>query len=168
MIRGQETIKGAFLSVNKHKLPDVPDTIDDRVYYANNLSTQSRDCYSNDTSTILKKLFFSILLISTLFFLIDFFNMYGKIKSDNEIERDKCMKEYEANGCYNVTIDDGPQLNEFCTNKMKCIESHTIFLHIIVIKIIKNIFEHTFGNVGIVHIILFIVSMVFVVKHLSQ
>ena len=57
--------------------------------------------------------------------------MYGKIKSDNEIERDKCMKEYEANGCYNVTIDDGPQLNEFCTNKMKCIESHTIFLHII-------------------------------------
>ena len=72
MIRGQETIKGAFLSVNKHKLPDVPDTIDDRVYYANNLSTQSRDCYSNDTSTILKKLFFCILLISTLFFLIDF------------------------------------------------------------------------------------------------
>jgi hypothetical protein len=46
-----------------------------------------------------------------------------------------------------VIAEDGPTLNNFCQEKLKCINLHYnyVFLHRVVIKMIKGIFADVFN-----------------------
>ena len=166
IVKGQETIKGAFLSVNKNKLPNVPDTIDDRVYYATNENMRHNEYYTNDNSLTIRKISLWIFAIFVVFVLVDFYNMYSREKFEKQIERQKCLDKYQANKCDEITINDGPFINEVCTNAQKCIKANTVFFHVIFIKYIKDILTTSFSNVGIIYILLCVITMFFVLKHL--
>ena len=96
--------------------------------------------------------------------LVDFINMYKRVKKENEIERENCLKEYNANNCKNTSIDDGPIRNNFCLEKSKCISQHTVYFHIVLIHYIRSIFQNSFKNISLINVILFIISMVFIIK----
>ena len=94
--------------------------------------------------------------------------MYKRVKKENDIERQNCFNEYKANNCSFISVDDGPIINNFCIEKKKCISSHTVYFHIVLINYIRSIFQNSFKNLSFVNTILFILSMIFIVKSIIK
>jgi len=94
--------------------------------------------------------------------------MYIKIKSDNNLKRNQCIKEYDSNNCNKVTIEDGPIINEYCLERKKCIETYQTFFHEILINYIKSIIKYSFQNISLLNSIIFVFGMVFIIKLLNH
>jgi hypothetical protein len=64
------------------------------------------------------------------------------------IEIRQCENEYRINECDKVSFHESPILIQLCKDLNKCIESHftNVFMHRILIKMVKDIFNGIFGN----------------------
>ena len=103
-----------------------------------------------------------------LFLFIDFFKMYIKIKNENNLKRNLCIKEFNSNNCNKVSIEDGPIINDYCLEKKKCIETYQTFFHEILINYIKSIIKHSFNNISLLNSIIFIFGMILIIKLLNH
>lgn len=174
---GHEVIKGAFLSVKKDYLPNVPNSYDSTIYYASNknyLPKGSNNTYyssSHNTSSLcdtIKQIVIVLLLICVLFLVFDFYSVYKKTSNENNLEREKCLKDFNENDCANLSANDGEQLKNFCLKAKKCIEDNTVLFHVVLVKYVKTICGSLFGGMGIVQIAIFAVTMMFVVNQLMK
>ena len=103
-----------------------------------------------------------------LFIFIEFFKMYIKIKNENNLKRNLCIKEFNSNNCNKVSIEDGPIINDYCLEKKKCIETYQTFFHEILINYIKSIIKHSFQNISLLNSIIFIFGMILIIKLLNH
>ena len=152
---------------------DIPKKVDESVYYTTNNNIKGNykkfdNVNDNDSIKAIKNVLLILFFFFIFFIIVDFFNLYKKVKKENDIERQNCINEYNANNCSYISIDDGPIRNNFCIEKKKCISSHTVYFHIILIKYIRSIFQNSFKNLSLVNIILFILSMIFIVKSIIK
>ena len=155
--------------MSKTKTLNAPKVIDDRVYYTNNAIDSFQSYRKSDIDNIrfLKKVLFFVICLVLIFFVIDFLKMYYKVKRQNEIDLTQCYKEYQENECYNDTML-GPQREEYCLERKKCIETSTTYIHVVIITYFKSIISHSFSNMNLINIILFIFALVFIVKNLIK
>ena len=169
---GHEIHKGAFFAVSKNKNIEKPDFIDNKLYYINNQKDKfinNQNYYdSNEKINIFKIVYVTIFLMFILFIFIDFFKMYIKIKNENNLKRNLCIKEFNSNNCNKVSIEDGPIINEYCLEKKKCIETYQTFFHEILINYIKSIIKHSFNNISLLNSIIFIFGMILIIKLLNH
>ena len=154
-------------------MTDIPSKIDESVYYTTNNNIKGNykkfdNVNDNDSIKAIKNVLLILFFFFIFFIIVDFFNLYKKVKKENDIERQNCINEYNANNCSYISIDDGPIRNNFCIEKKKCISSHTVYFHIILIKYIRSIFQNSFKNLSFVNTILFILSMIFIVKSITK
>ena len=154
-------------------MTDIHSKIDESVYYTTNNKIKGNykifdNNNTNDSVKAIKNVLLILFFFFILFIIIDFFNIYKRVKKDNDIERQNCINEYNANNCSYTTIDDGPIRNNYCIEKKKCISSHTVYFHIVLINYIRSIFQNSFQNLSPVNIILFILSMIFIVKSIIK
>jgi cbb3-type cytochrome oxidase subunit 3 len=152
---------------------DIPKKVDESVYYTTNNNIKGNykkfdNVNDNDSIKAIKNVLLILFFFFIFFIIVDFFNLYKKVKKENDIERQNCINEYNANNCSYISIDDGPIRNNFCIEKKKCISSHTVYFHIILIKYIRSIFQNSFKNLSFVNTILFILSMIFIVKSITK
>ena len=152
---------------------DIPKKVDESVYYTTNNNIKGNykkfdNVNDNDSIKAIKNVLLILFFFFIFFIIVDFFNLYKKVKKENDIERQNCINEYNANNCSYISIDDGPIRNNFCIEKKKCISSHTVYFHIILIKYIRSIFQNSFKNLSFVNTILFILSMIFIVKSIIK
>jgi hypothetical protein len=99
-----------------------------------------------------------------VFLIYDFVIIYKNVKKDNNIERYRCMEEYKSNKCDTMKIDDGPIVNEFCMEKLKCISEHTVYFHVVLIKYIKSFFYNAFKENNYINVSLFSIVIISLVK----
>lgn len=169
---GHEIHKGAFFAVSKNKNIEKPDFIDNKLYYINNQKDKfinNQNYYdSNEKINIFKIVYLTIFLMFILFIFIDFFKMYIKIKNENNLKRNLCIKEFNSNNCNKVSIEDGPIINDYCLEKKKCIETYQTFFHEILINYIKSIIKHSFNNISLLNSIIFIFGMILIIKLLNH
>ena len=176
-INGYENIYGAFRSISKNKNPEKPQNIEPSYYYINNYEPQYKKnmnnnklYLTNDNNNInpekemIKKTIMFLFLAIIILLVIDFIKIYKQIKNEYKLEREKCQKEFDANNCNKVTIDDGDWLNDFCIDKMKCINNHFIYFHEVLIKYIKNILFTSFKGCSIYNIILVIFTILIIFR----
>ena len=152
---------------------DIPKKVDESVYYTTNNNIKGNykkfdNVNDNDSIKAIKNVLLILFFFFIFFIIVDFFNLYKKVKKENDIERQNCINEYNANNCSYISIDDGPIRNNFCIEKKKCISSHTVYFHIVLINYIRSIFQNSFKNLSLVNIILFILSMIFIVKSITK
>ena len=152
---------------------DIPKKVDESVYYTTNNNIKGNykkfdNVNDNDSIKAIKNVLLILFFFFIFFIIVDFFNLYKKVKKENDIERQNCINEYNANNCSYISIDDGPIRNNFCIEKKKCISSHTVYFHIILIKYIRSIFQNSFKNLSFVNTILFVLSMIFIVKSITK
>ena len=96
--------------------------------------------------------------------MLDFYNVYRKILKDNEIERDRCKKEYKENKCYQITIDDGPIINDYCMERKKCIRDNVVCFHEVLIRYAKNIILVTLKGSTIKNVFIFLVTVLIIFR----
>lgn len=126
-------------------------------YYDNNYNN------NNLNIDIISKILFILFCFFMVFLIYDFVIIYKNVRKDNNIERNRCMEEYKANKCEMMKVDDGPIVNEFCMEKLKCISEHTVYFHVVLIKYIKSFFYNAFkGN--IINVSLFSIVIISIVK----
>ena len=169
---GHHIVDGIFRAIKKDKEPNPPKDISPKYYYStnkdmkyfkgkNNTNNQSKEC-----STI-KKIFLLIIIFILFGLVLDFINVYRKILKDNEIERDRCKEEYKANKCSQITIDDGPILNDFCMERKKCIRDNVVCFHEVLIKYVKNIILVTFEGSHIRNVFIFLITILIIFRIIS-
>ena len=180
-------IKGAFYAINKNKTPEAPKNIDQSYYYMNN---KNPEYFINNNKNInyntnyffnqnknsanynqrqtnfdfLKKIFFILFCLLIAFLVYDFIIIYKNVKKDNNIERNRCIEEYKAGKCGEMTIDDGPIANDYCEEKSKCIHSHTVYFHVVLIKYIRSIILNCFRGSSLVNTLLISGTLVIIIK----
>ena len=118
----------------------------------------------NPEMNIIKQIIIFLFLVIILLLVIDFIKIYNKIKYENKLERERCEKEYYANNCNKMEIDEGPAINDICMEKMKCINDHNIYFHEVLIKYIKNIMFSSFKGCNIYNMILFIITILIIFR----
>ena len=64
--------------------------------------------------------------------------MYKKKTNENNLERKKCLKDFNENDCANLSANDGEQLKNFCLKTKKCIEDNTVLFHVVLVKYVKR------------------------------
>ena len=74
------------------------------------------------------------------------------------------MEEYLANKCDKMKIKDGPIVNDYCTEKLKCISDHTVYFHVVLIKYIRSIFSNIMKGNSFISILFFSVTIIFIIK----
>ena len=101
--------------------------------------------------------FFFLLII--VFILYDLF-FYIKNKTiENQIEKGFCLKvikyflnfqDYNENNCANINPSDGTYLNEFCKDRIKCLETveNNVYLTKIFGEMISEIFYSIYYKMG--------------------
>jgi lipopolysaccharide biosynthesis glycosyltransferase len=59
-----------------------------------------------------------------------------------------CIKEYRDHSCEKITFEDGPILNEFCKEKMKCInfKYNRVSFHSLLSRFIREVFLNFFAS----------------------
>ena len=165
---GYHIVEGVFKAISKDKVPNPPKDLSSKYYYStnkdykyfrgnNNRNNQSRECL------IIKRIILLILIFIIFVLVFDFFNVYRKILKDNEIERDRCKEEYKANKCNQITIDDGPIINDYCMERKKCIRDNVVCFHEVLIRYAKNIISATIkgSNIRNAFFVLFTVLIIF-------
>jgi len=141
-------------------------------YYNNNfLNQNNNNCYNDNNYNnnnlnldIISKILFILFCIFMIFLIYDFFIIYKNVKKDNNIERNRCMEEYKANKCDTMKVDDGPIVNEFCMEKLKCISEHTVYFHVVFIKYIRSFFYNAFKGNSIINISLCSIVIISIAK----
>ncbi len=115
----------------------------------NNNNNKNNGCYynncnNNDNSimNLIQKIFGILFCFIIAFLVYDFVIIYKNVKKDNNIEREKCAAEYKENNCNKMSISDGPIVNEYCTEKLKCISAHTVYFHVVLIKYIRSVISN--------------------------
>ena len=91
---------------------------------------------------LIQKIFGILFCFLIAFLVYDFVIIYKNVKKDNNIEREKCAAEYKENNCNKISISDGPIVNEYCTEKLKCISAHTVYFHVVLIKYIRSVISN--------------------------
>ena len=91
-------------------------------------------------------------------------SIYKNVKNDNNIERNRCIEEYKANKCDKMTVNDGPIVNDFCTEKLKCIQDHTVYFHVVLIKYIRSIISNSLKGNSLINISLFSITILIIIK----
>ena len=124
--------------------------------------------YGQDSNfEIIKKLILIIILFIILFLCYDFISVYKNVKKDNDIERKRCLEEYKANKCEQMTIEDGPLINEACTEKLKCITDHTVYFHVVLIKYLRSVISNMLRGSNIISISIGTITVLFIIKLLN-
>ena len=190
-VEGHEIIKGAFYAVNKNKTPE-PKNIDTSFYYMNNNKPQyyinnnknnsynnnyflndvnncwkSNNTYNNGNNTnfeLIAKVFFILFCCLIVFLIYDFVSLYKNVKKDNNIERNRCIEEYRTNKCEKMTSSEGPIINDFCTEKLKCIHDHTVYFYVVLIKYIRSIIYNCIRGNSLINISLFAITITIIIK----
>ena len=103
---------------------DIPKKVDESVYYTTNNNIKGNykkfdNVNDNDSIKAIKNVLLILFFFFIFFIIVDFFNLYKKVKKENDIERQNCINEYNANNCSYISIDDGPIRNNFCIEKKK-------------------------------------------------
>ena len=127
------------------------------------------DDYDDDYSKSIFKLFFYLLFFYIVFKIINCFGQdfaIKKIKARNEkaIDRERCMKEFEANKCDEIKIDDGPIINDICDNLRKCISDISTSNIDGIKTYINDLLENKKFFHNIIYIIMFVSFIYLVIK----
>ena len=175
-------------------MPDPPKNIDQSFYYTNNhkpeyfmknnqnmnynnnnyFYNRNNDCYyqnnnnkiylNNTNLDLFTKLFLILFFFLIAFLIYDFYTIYKNVKKDNNIERERCISEYKENKCDKMTADDGPIVNDFCTEKLKCIHDHTVYFHVVLIKYIRSVISNCLNGINLINASLFSITLLIIIK----
>ena len=174
-------------------MPDTPKNIDQSFYYMNNHKPEyfiknnqntnfnnnyyynkNNDYYYNKNNNnyngnspnldLIKKIFLILFCFIIAFLAYDFYTIYKNVKKDNGIERERCINEYKENKCDKMTSDDGPIVNDFCTEKLKCIHDHTVYFHVVLIKYIRSVISNSLRGHNLINVSLFSITLLIVFK----
>ena len=144
--------------------------------YYSSYNNKFNDCYNQnynciDTNStnmdLIRKVFFILFCFLITFLIYDFISIYKDVKKDNNIERNRCLEEYKENKCDKMTINDGPIVNDYCTEKLKCIHDHTVYFHVVLIKYIRSIISNSIRGSNLINISLFTITVLIIVKIIS-
>ena len=108
--------------------------------------------------------FYLVFKIINNFFIQDFSIKKIKARNEKAIDRERCMKEYEANKCDKIKIDDGPIINDICDNLRKCISDMGICNIDGIKTYINDLFENKKFFNNIIYIIVFVSCIYIVIK----
>ena len=179
--------------MNKNKTLEPPKNLDQSFYYMNNskpeyyinnnnkninynnyFSNQFKNnnrCHCqnynkkyNSNLDLIAKVCFILFCFLIIFLIYDFVSIYKNVKKDNNIERNRCIEEYKANKCDKMTINEGPIVNDYCTEKLKCIHDHTVYFHIVLIKYIRSIISNSVKGNSLINISLFFIAIIVIIK----
>ena len=179
--------------MNKNKTPEPPKNVDQSFYYMNNSKPEyyinnnnkninynnyfsnqynnNNNCHYQNNNNIynsnldlIAKVCFILFCFLIIFLIYDFVSIYKNVKKDNNIERNRCIEEYKANKCDKMTINDGPIVNDYCTEKLKCIHDHTVYFHIVLIKYIRSIISNSVKGNSLINISLFFIAIIVIIK----
>ena len=171
-----KNIDQSFYYMNNHKpeyfIKNNQNTNYNNNYYYNN---KNNDCYyqnnkynniygNNTNFDLIKKILLILLCFLIAFLVYDFYSIYKNVKKDNGIERERCIKEYNENKCDKMTSDDGPIVNDFCTDKLKCINDHTVYFHIVLIKYIRSVISNCLRGNSLINVSLFSITLLIIFK----
>ena len=139
--------------------------------YNNNFYSQNKNYqnynYMNENSPnndLFRKVLFILFSLLIVFLIYDFISIYKDVKKDNNIERNRCIEEFKANKCDKIKINDGPIVNDFCTEKLKCIHEHTVYFHVVFIKYITSIISNSLRGNNLINISLFIITLLIIIR----
>ena len=121
-------------------------------------------CNNNGNMNLMKKVLGILLCFVIVFVAYDFVIIYKNVKKDNDIERERCIKEYNENKCDKMTSDDGPIVNDFCTEKLKCINDHTVYFHIVLIKYIRSVISNCLRGNSLINVSLFSITLLIIFR----
>ena len=179
--------------MNKNKDPEPPKNIDQSFYYMNNSKPEyylnnnknmnynnfyfnhNKDkcngCYynycnniNNNNTDLFKRIFCILFCLLIAFLVYDFVIIYRNVKKDNNIEKNRCMEEYKGNNCSKMTINDGPIINEYCEEKLKCISTHTVYFHVVLIKYIRSVISNCVKGYNLINLSLFSITLLIIYK----
>ena len=179
--------------MNKNKDPEPPKNIDQSFYYMNNSKPEyylnnnknmnynnfyfnhNKDkcngCYynycnnnNNNNTDLFKRIFYILFCLLIAFLVYDFVIIYRNVKKDNNIEKNRCMEEYKGNNCSKMTINDGPIINEYCEEKLKCISTHTVYFHVVLIKYIRSVISNCVKGYNLINLSLFSITLLIIYK----
>ena len=122
----------------------------------------------NTNNYMIQKVFFILFCFIIVFLIYDFLTIYKNVKKDNNIERNRCINEYKESRCNKVTSSDGPIANDFCTEKLKCINEHTVYFHVVLIKYIRSIITNFIRGDNLLNISLFSITIIIIYKILFK
>ena len=121
--------------------------------------------YGNNTNLdLIKKIFLILFCFLIAFLAYDFVIIYNNVKKDNNIERDRCIDEYKASKCDKMTTNDGPIVNNFCIEKLKCILDHTVYFHVVLIKYIRSAISNCLRGYSLINISLFSITLLIIIR----
>ena len=129
-------------------------------FYQNN----NKNYTNNPNIDLIAKICFILFCFLIAFLIYDFVSIYKNVKNDNNIERNRCIEEYKANKCDKMTVNDGPIVNDFCTEKLKCIQDHTVYFHVVLIKYIRSIISNSLKGNSLINISLFSITILIIIK----
>jgi hypothetical protein len=98
---------------------------------------------------VFKNFLYFLLISIIILILIDICFYFMQMNQENEFERENCLKEYEDHSCGKLKISDGPILNEFCREKIKCINfKHSrVYFHTILSRFIREFSWSLFSSI---------------------
>ena len=131
---------------NGNSIQNISDSNDLSIaQYVNNIPTNN----NNPIKLTFSKLLYMTLIVCLILFLLDLCHYFTDLQGEHEIEREKCIAEYNQNECDEVTVNDGPILNDFCKEKAKCknVTFSNVYFHSILTRFIKDFFGNLFGSV---------------------
>ena len=167
---GHRMVDGVFRAISKDKVPNPPKDLSPKYYYSTNRDMKyiKGKCAENQCGeyTIFKRVILLVFIFIVFFLVLDFFNVYRKVKRDNEIERDRCKEEYKANKCNEINIEDGPIINDYCMERKKCIKDNVVCFHEVLIRYIKNVIFVSVKGYNLIHvgIVLLTILIIFRIK----
>ena len=169
---GHKMVDGVFRAISKNKVPNPSKDLPIKYYYSTNKGQKyiPNEFYGNNIRQesnefiLIKKIILMIIVVCIILLALDFFNMYRKVKRDNDIERNQCLEEFKANKCEQINIDDGPHINEFCKEKKKCILDNEVCFHEVLIRYAKNVIFLSIKEYNVVNIILVLITILIIFR----
>lgn len=105
-------------------------------------------------------MFFGLIIGLILLIICDFYTIYNNIKKEDQIDKKKCLNEYEMNYC-DTKMNEGPLINDYCLERLKCMEKNTPLFHLALVGLIRSFSFHLFVDISFLNkILIFIIIMV--------
>jgi hypothetical protein len=88
------------------------------------------------------------------------YNFFDK-KKENDLERDKCQRDYYEHKCELVTAKDGPILNDYCREREKCmtIDYERVYFHSVLVKYFKDVVNGLFFEVSYKNVLTYVCAL---------
>jgi hypothetical protein len=133
-------------------------------------SSNSLVTYDNhqDNLKILKLIIYFLFCFLIIFLVYDFFILYKNVERDSSIEKNRCLEEYSSNKCEQMGIDDGPIINDYCTEKLKCISENNVLYHVVLIKYVKSISSNIYKGSNIINSIIISIIILIILNFLFR